>query len=165
MNRDGFSLPEILVAIVVLALALVPTMTVMFSASRGTVDVELQAKATGLASEMAEWLRAADYELLYEATASTTPRLKLPGDLTVDATTGSFRNVEEPVTTLRDDRDEEILYPPEYKKFRRVVEARRVDDLGGTFRGIFFVVKVDWTLDVKGKPGRDVVLEGYVPER
>ncbi|TPW09458.1 MAG: hypothetical protein FD129_2200 [bacterium] len=143
---------EILVAVTVVALAFIPIMTTLSSANRGTVDVENEALAVGLATEGIEWVRAIGFRDWVAALGDGCKNLRLPGTIK-----------EEKVTSFKaDDGTTEIDYPESSNRFSREIVMSFVKDSSGEFRALRAVATVRWKHNVSGSPGRRVQMETLV---
>lgn len=153
---------EILVAVTVVALAFIPIMTTLSSANRGTVDVENEALAVGLATEGIEWVRAIGFRDWVAALGDGCKNLRLPGEVRTDA--GSSITIkEEKVTSFKaDDGTTEIDYPESSNRFSREIVMSFVKDSSGEFRALRAVATVRWKHNVSGSPGRRVQMETLV---
>ena len=117
-HRYGFSLIEILIALVFLSLAF-SSMFLFFSSSRrGTQDVYREAIAQTLAQEAVEWLSALGFEKLTALQSSSANELQ--SRLGLD----TFVKV----TAVQLDDGSFINYPEEYRSFERKIQLQSLPD-------------------------------------
>lgn len=109
---DGFSLVEVLIALVFLTLAFSSLFLFFSSSRRGTQDVYREAIAHTLAQEALEWVSALGFEKLTALQANSTnalaTRLGLDTFVKIDA--------------VQLDDGSCIAYPEEYKSYERKIE-------------------------------------------
>jgi len=66
-SRHGLTLIEIIIAVLIVVVAIVPVFDMISGATRGVASVEEETAAFALATEAAEWVKALSYkELRYE---------------------------------------------------------------------------------------------------
>jgi type II secretory pathway pseudopilin PulG len=154
---------EILIAVTVVALAFIPIMTTLSSANRGTVDVENEALAVGLATEAIEWVRAIGFRDWRAALGDGCKNLRLPGEVRTDAGGGSITVAEQKVVSFKaDDGTTEIDYPESSNRFSREIVMSFVKDSSGEFRTLRALATVRWKHNVEGSPSRRVQMETLV---
>lgn len=167
-RRAAFSLAEVLIAVTVVGLAMLPVFTTLSSANRGSADVENEALAVGLAAEAMEWARAIGFRGWCRALADSGRNLRLPAEVRVDAGAGKIVCNEPRVTSFKADDDKtEIDYPESSTAFSREIVMSFERSSGGTIECVRGVATVKWRLNVAGNPERriqmEVVLHGGQP--
>ena len=111
-RRSGFSVMEILIALVFLMVALVGMFSIFSSSNRGSLDAFRETYARTLALETLEWVSGLGYEGLVAAEKMTV------NPISQRLCLGTFQAVD---TMLLDDGSM-IFYSKEYQQFQRRVQ-------------------------------------------
>ncbi|MBI4872223.1 MAG: hypothetical protein HY814_11725 [Candidatus Riflebacteria bacterium] len=149
---------EIVIAVAVLAVAVIPILATLSSANRGSVDVENEAQAVGLATEALEWVRALGFDDWCRALLDGGRNVKLPGEVRVGVGTLTWSEAKV-VTFKADDGTTEIDYPESSNRFSREIVMTFVKGNSHEILAVRATVTVQWKLNVSGLPSRRVQME------
>lgn len=151
-QNKGFTLIEIVIASLMVAVAIIPIINMISQANRSVASVEEETIAFSLATEASEWLKALPYRELRQVHSFSDEFI--PGG-TKEGDKITF--IEEPVTSFRAGSTE-IDYEPkeQYSIFNRYIT---IEPPEGSFDSLVVKVEIKWTSKLTKKKGNSVVLE------
>ncbi|MBI2944660.1 MAG: type II secretion system protein [Candidatus Wallbacteria bacterium] len=156
----GFSLVEVVLAVFLVGLAVIPIFTTLGQASRGTVDLENEALAVGLATEALEWVKGVGFAGWSQALEDGGRAMKLPAALQADRSGGRLSWSEPRVVAFKSDEPgTDVDYPESSIPFAREVVMTFVRAPGSEVQALHAVATVRWKLNVRGNPERRVAME------
>jgi len=137
-RNKGFSLTEIILAILIVIVAMLPVFDMVSGASKTVASVEEETVAFSLASEVMEWMRALSHEdLKYRLTQLA---------IFPEGSLKDYKNrtvfLEEPVLSY-EIGDQKIVYEPE-RQFRIFQRKTTIYKESPTNRSIKIEVIVKW---------------------
>ncbi|MCO4783887.1 MAG: prepilin-type N-terminal cleavage/methylation domain-containing protein [Candidatus Cloacimonetes bacterium] len=152
LKRNGFTLIEIVIASLIVAVAIIPIINMISQANRSVASVEEETIAFSLATEASEWLKALPYRELRQV--HSYQDAFIPGGSKDD---GVITFKEEPVQSFTAG-DTQIEYEPksQYDIFNRYITIEAPE---GSLDSLGVKVEVKWTSKLTKKKGNSVVLE------
>jgi prepilin-type N-terminal cleavage/methylation domain-containing protein len=152
VKRSGFTLIEIVIASLIVAVAIIPIINMISQANRSVASVEEETIAFSLVTEASEWLKSLPYRELRQV--HSYDDAFIPGG-TKEGQIITFK--EEPVQTFTAGSTE-IEYEPkkQYDIFNRYITIQPPE---GSFDSLAVKVEVQWTSKLTKKKGNSVVLE------